>query len=169
MTARAEVLTKITELTWQRKAGGHIDGWLYGMLKQEFDLTPDELNAVAESLGFKYGWNPTLKMLLEEQWQKEETQRQERERLQKKYQNEQELQALRVKKQDLQDTAARLKKIRKLEAENAATALLKDYLQTRPMDRPLTELEKSIVFLVLNMQESDQTWLLETIYHRYKS
>ncbi|MGC9504411.1 AAA family ATPase [Baaleninema sp.] len=44
------------------------DGWVYGRLKQKLgSLQADELNKLAEVLGFKYGWNPTVQELLEQQ------------------------------------------------------------------------------------------------------
>ena len=56
----------------EKLAGSWRDGWVYGRLKQEFSLEPDELDALATALGFKYGWNHSVKDILERQWQKDE-------------------------------------------------------------------------------------------------
>ena len=66
---RPEVLEQIKVLVREKHAGSRKDGWVYGKLKQAFDLQPDELDQLAAALGFKYGWNPTVKDILEKQWQ----------------------------------------------------------------------------------------------------
>ncbi|WP_299491627.1 AAA family ATPase [Acaryochloris sp. IP29b_bin.137] len=48
------------------------EGWVYGQLKQEFALEQDELEELARRLGFRKGWNPGLKDLLEYQWSKDQ-------------------------------------------------------------------------------------------------
>lgn len=48
------------------------EGWVYGQLNQEFPLEKDELEELARRLGFRKGWNPGLKDLLEYQWSKDQ-------------------------------------------------------------------------------------------------
>lgn len=48
------------------------EGWVYGQLQQEFALEQDELEELARRLGFRKGWNPGLKDLLEYQWSKDQ-------------------------------------------------------------------------------------------------
>ena len=52
--------------------GSYKDGWVYGRLNQEFELELSELTEMAKILGFKYGWNHSVKEILENQWQQEE-------------------------------------------------------------------------------------------------
>ncbi len=57
---RPQVFTKLEKLVQQKKLMAYQDCWIYGILKQEFELNPDELNALAKVLGFKFGWNSTV-------------------------------------------------------------------------------------------------------------
>jgi stage V sporulation protein K len=64
-------LQRLQELIQERFAGSYRDGWIYGRLLQEFDLTPEQLNLLATTLGFKYGWNAIVQDILEKQWQED--------------------------------------------------------------------------------------------------
>ena len=89
---RQEFSDRLRILIREKFAGSCRDGWVYGRLKQEFDLQPDELNAMAIALRFKRGWNPGLKDILEGQWQKDEVEwiRRERNKAQTRLSREQE-------------------------------------------------------------------------------
>ncbi|UBF28981.1 hypothetical protein K9N68_14745 [Kovacikia minuta CCNUW1] len=53
----------------EKALGTWKDGWVYGRLKQEFEtLENDELEKMVHDLGFTLGWNPTLRGILENQW-----------------------------------------------------------------------------------------------------
>jgi len=56
----------------ERRSRRFKDGWVYGRLKQEFDLQPEQLAIMATALGFKYGWNLVVQDLLEKQWQQDQ-------------------------------------------------------------------------------------------------
>ncbi|MEM9215020.1 MAG: AAA family ATPase [Cyanobacteria bacterium P01_F01_bin.150] len=68
---RQEVVERLQVLRMEKLGTSWTDGWVYGRLMEEFELQPDELEFLSEKLGFKYGWNPGLKALLEEQWQRQ--------------------------------------------------------------------------------------------------
>ena len=68
---RQDFLNQLHALLQEKSAGGWKDGWIYGRLQQDFTLTPDEREKLAQALGFQYGWNPTVEDLLEHQWQEE--------------------------------------------------------------------------------------------------
>lgn len=70
---REDVQKRLKVLVRERFAGLWSDGWVYVQLKQEFDLTSDELDKLASVLGFKYGWNPVVEQLLEDQWEKDKS------------------------------------------------------------------------------------------------
>lgn len=70
---REEVQKKLKILVRARFSGLWSDGWVYAQLKQDFDLTTDELDKLASVLGFKYGWNPVVEQLLEDQWEKDKS------------------------------------------------------------------------------------------------
>lgn len=70
---RQEVQKKLKILVRERFSGLWSDGWVYAQLKQDFDLTTDELDKLASVLGFKYGWNPVVEQLLEDQWEKDKS------------------------------------------------------------------------------------------------
>ncbi|MGB7084664.1 MAG: hypothetical protein WBD47_03860, partial [Phormidesmis sp.] len=58
---RQEFSERLKVLLREKFSGSWKDGWVYGRLKQEFDLQSDELNALATALRFKYGWNSAVK------------------------------------------------------------------------------------------------------------
>lgn len=63
---------RLQSLCTQKRSGGWKDGWVYGRLTSEFgELQPDELNAIATALGYKYGFNPMVKGIWEEDWKSE--------------------------------------------------------------------------------------------------
>ena len=64
---RPEVVAFLKELVQQKRLMGHSDSWVYGMLRQKFELTPDELSSLVKVLGFKLGWNSSVEKILEEQ------------------------------------------------------------------------------------------------------
>ncbi|NET52683.1 MAG: ATPase, partial [Merismopedia sp. SIO2A8] len=68
---RQEVVDRLQVLRMEKLGSIWTDGWVYGRLKEEFELQPDELEFFAEQLGFKYGWNPKLQAVLEQQWQQQ--------------------------------------------------------------------------------------------------
>lgn len=123
------------------------DGWVYGRLKEEFDLQPDELNKLATVLGFKYGWNSSVENILEDQWKKEEIRWKEQELRSAKNR----LAARQVRDKLVYDTMEKLKAIESL-----------DYLEDN-----WTDLEGLLIKLILKMKVSDQYRLLELILERY--
>ena len=68
---RQEFLDRLKVLMNERSMKCMRLGWVYGMLRQEFNLQPDELEEMARRMKFKKGWNPMLKSLLEDEWEKE--------------------------------------------------------------------------------------------------
>ncbi len=146
---RQEFLNRLRVLLLERRSGSWKDGWVYGRLKQEFDLQPDELDAMATALGFKYKWNPGLKFVLEEQWQKEEPHwmAQELKKLERQV-------FLNQEKDDLSSKIA---------------ALLQDLETSNGLREELTDVERALVSLILKMKQDEQIWLLESIFNRYKS
>ena len=68
---RQEVVDRLQVLRMEKLGTSWTDGWVYGRLAEEFSLHPDELDFLAAKLGFKYGWNPQLKAVLEDQWQQQ--------------------------------------------------------------------------------------------------
>ncbi len=85
-----EFLNRLQMLLRERLSGAYKDGWVYGRLKQEFDLQPEQLDAIAKALKFKYGWNPDLQNILERQWQEDEVTWMQRELLRAKIARDQE-------------------------------------------------------------------------------
>ena len=175
---RPEVFTKLEELTQQKRLMGHRDGWVYGMLKEEFELTSDELAGLVKVLCFKLGWNSGVKKILEEQWQLEsdyvkEVQRVnfktkiEHEQIKVSQQRERDLQEQRRERDRLQDEAKYLSDAHKIETEVKVRELLLDYQQNQVANRQFTEMEKGIIMLMLRMNPNDQRWLLEMMYDRF--
>ena len=68
---RQEFLERLRVLLNEKSMQCMRTGWVYGKLRQEFDLQADELQEMARRMGFKKGWNPMLKSLLEDEWEKE--------------------------------------------------------------------------------------------------
>ena len=174
---RPEVFSSLEELVRQKKLMGHRDGWVYGMLKEEFELTSDELAGLVKVLGFKLGWNSGVEKILEEQWQLEsdyvkEVQRVnikiklEKEQIKISQQRERDLQERRRERDRLQDKAKYLSDARKIETEVEVRGLLLDYQQNQVASRQFTEMEKGIIMLMLRMDPNDQRWLLEMMYDR---
>lgn len=145
---RQEFSDRLRVLMQEKSAGSWRDGWVYGRLKQEFDLQLDELNAMATALGFKYGWNSTVKNILKNQWQEDEVRwmQQELNKVQKQV-------SLNQQKSDISQTVA----------------VLLQELET--LDKPkkeLTDIERVLIALILKMKVDEQSWVLEIILNRYK-
>ncbi len=132
---RQEFSDRLRILLKDKFAGSWKDGWVYGRLKQELKLQPDELDTLAIALGFKYGWNHAVKDILENQWQEDEVRwmQQELEKVQKQA-------SLNRQKVNISQKIAEL--LRELEA-----------LDDNPR-RELTDIEQALVALILKM-ESD--------------
>jgi hypothetical protein len=130
---RHTVLERLKCLLRERAVDGWRDGWVYGRLKQEFELQPDELNAIADVLGFKYGWNAALEQLLWKQWQEEEGRWQERELATAKMQ---------IAKRQRAASIAQDLNIAKVVAD------LQDELVSH---REVTTLEKKLIKIILSM------------------
>lgn len=128
--------------------GSWKDGWVYGRLRQEFDLQPDELNAMATALGFKYGWNPMVKDILENQWQEDEVRwmQQEANKIQKQA-------SLNRQKNDL---------------SQEITVLLQEIETVAKPRQELTEIERALIALIIKMNVDEQWWLLKIIFDRRK-
>lgn len=150
---RQEFLNRLNELLQERRIGSWKDGWVYGRLKQEFTLDPEELGKLAEVLGFKYGWNRVVEDLLEEQWRSQELLWMEQQRLNLKRQVDAQQQ-----KADLS------RKIDELlqELENPSQP------KSKKPAKPLTRIERALVSLIFKMKEEEQLWILEVIFNRYK-
>ena len=175
---RPKVFAKLEELIQQKRLMGHRDGWVYGMLKGEFELTSDELTGLVKVLGFKLGWNSGVEKILEEQWQLEsdyikEVQRVnlkvklEQEQIKVAQQRERDLQERRKERDRLQDEAKYLSDAHKIETETKVRGLLLEYQQNQVASRQFTEMEKGIIMLMLRMNPNDQRWLLEMMYNRF--
>ncbi len=145
---RQEFLDRLKILLKERLAGSWKDGWVYGRLKQEFDLQPDELGAIANVLKFKYGWNPTVQELLERQWQEEEVRW-----MQHELNKMQEQVALHQQKSNISQKIA---------------TLLQEYEILDAPQQKLTDVERLLIALIFKMNVEEQLWLLETIFDRYK-
>ncbi|MBW4550860.1 MAG: hypothetical protein KME35_07100 [Aphanocapsa sp. GSE-SYN-MK-11-07L] len=145
---RQEFVDRFNALLSEKRQGLWKDGWVYGRLKQEFDLQPDELDAMATGLGFKYKWNPMLKEILEQQWQKEEPRW-----------LEQKLNQLQAEVSAKRQAASIDRKIATLLAELETSGGLR---------QQLTDVERALISLILKMSEDEQIWLLEIIFNRYK-
>lgn len=135
---RQEVKDRLLSLIKQRAVEGWKDGWIYGQLKQEFKLSVDELNSIASTLGFKYGWNPTVEEILEKQWQEEE----------KTWKQHQQ-----IKEQE--------KRSRTLPRKMHA---LKEELEAS--ETTITDVEELLITMILKMDINEQLRLLETLCKR---
>lgn len=145
---RQEFLDRLRILLRERSAGSWKDGWVYGRLKQDFDLQPDELNEMAAALRFRYGWNSSVKDILENQWQEDEVRwmRQERETTKNKVSQQ----------------------LEKLNISGEIARLLHE-LETLDIPREkITDLERVLIKLIFRMRVDEQLWMLEAILNRYK-
>ncbi len=106
------------------------------------------MDAIATSLGFKYGWNSTVKDILERQWQDDEVIWMQREltKLQKQV-------SLNQQKADI--------------SRKIATMLQELGTSDKPT-RELTDIERVIIALLLKMKAEEQVWMLEVLFNRYK-
>jgi hypothetical protein len=146
---RQEFSDRLRLLLQDKFAGSWRDGWVYGRLKQEFNLQPEELNALATTLGFKYGWNRAVQDILENQWQEDE---------------------VRWMQQELTKVQKQVSLNRqKVSTSQKIAALLQELeaLDNKPR-RELTDIERALVALILKMQSDEQIWVLEMIFNRYK-
>jgi hypothetical protein len=151
---RQEFLDRLQALLKEKAFGGWRDGYVYGRLNQEFTLYPEELNKMASALGFKYGWNPSVEDILEEQWQKDES-RWMQEKLAK-------AQRQLSHHQQKTDLASKIDETRK------KAALYQEIEASGRSNREMTDIERALVGLILKMEASDQLWLLETIFNRLR-
>jgi hypothetical protein len=134
----------------ERRSGSWTDGWIYGRLKQEFDLQPDELDAMTSAMGFKYGWNTTVENLLEGQCLKDEVRWMEQ-----KLSRIEEKVSLHRKKSDISDKIAVL--VQELELKSSSSNK-KEY----------TDIEQALMGLILKMNYDDQMWVLKMIFNHFK-
>jgi predicted RNA-binding protein with EMAP domain len=135
---REEVLLQLRSLIQKKIAGSWKDGWVYGKLKQEFDLQPDELAEMARLLGFKKGWNSVVESLLEEQWQKEK------------------------------HAEEALKRARKSEAKRELAAAQVLDIESKNLKRGrFSDVEMALVKLILKMNSYEQSRLLQELSKRY--
>ena len=164
---RPEVFASLEEFVQQKRLMGRSDSWVYGMLRQKFELTPDELSFLVKILGFKLGWNFSVEKILEEQWQLESDRLKELERVKVSQQREKDLQERRRESDRLKDEAKYLSDVDKIETETKVRGLLLEYKQNQVASRQFTEMEKGIIMLMLRMNPNDQRWLLEMMYDRF--
>jgi hypothetical protein len=144
-------LDRLKAVLNEKTVGSWRDGWVYGRLKQEFELQPDELDAIAKILGFKYGWNAALEKLLWQQWQLEESRWQQ-----------QELKAAKQQLNKRQQDA-------NIAQEINMTKIAKDLCDDGIFDRELTAIEKKLMKIILTMNAEEQLWLLDVIFEGRKS
>jgi hypothetical protein len=147
---RQEFSDRLKVLIHEKFAGSWKDGWVYGRLKQDLDLQPDELNVLAATLGFKYGWNHAVKDILENQWQEDEVTWMQREL--NKVQKQVSLNRQKVSTSQKMDIL-----IEELKA-----------LENKPRQE-FTDIEQALIALILKMKFDEQLWMLETIFNRYNS
>ncbi len=127
----------------EQSAGSWKDGWVYGRLKQEFDLQSNELEAISTALKFKYGWNKSVEEILERQWQEEEPRW-----LSQKL-------AIIQKQADLSR--------RKKDVTQKMTTLTQEIEE----NRKLTEVERILISLILKMNVEDQEQVMNAILDRH--
>ncbi|MBE9065923.1 hypothetical protein IQ260_04585 [Leptolyngbya cf. ectocarpi LEGE 11479] len=145
---RQEFSDRLKILRKERVTGSWRDGWIYGRLKQEFDLQPDELNTMATVLGFKYGWNPMVKNILENQWQEDEVRWMQQE-------------ANKIQKQ------ASLKR-QKYTLSQKIAVLLREVETVAKPRQELTDIERVLIAQIIKMEVDEQVWMLEMILDRRK-
>lgn len=143
---RQEFPDRLKILLREKFAGLWKDGWVYGRLKQEFDLQPDELNAMVAALGFKRGWNPMVQEILENQWQEDEIRWMQQE-------------ANKLKKQ------ASLKH-QKHELSQKVTALLQEVETVAKPRQELTNIERVLMALIIKMNADEQLRVLDMILNQ---
>lgn len=172
--------SRLNTLIVESMAGSYKVGWVYGRLKQEFDLQPDELNVMASALGFKRGWNPGLQNLLETQWQAEEDRWREREQQKCCKQLEQQKRQVqdRLNREKLQiqnqfeEEKLHLRNQIFLQEERRVIGKLQNYLQelqaSEVSTRELTDIERVLITLILNMRVEEQAWALSMVLNRYQ-
>lgn len=149
---RQEFQERLQALLKEKVFGGWKDGWVYGRLKQEFALESDELNAIASSLGFKYGWNSTVEELLESQWQEAES----------IWIN----QKLTKTRKTLAHTEKKAIASHEIQITQKMNSLLEELEASNEINHKISDLEKTLTKLILNMKLDDQLWLLESICNR---
>lgn len=149
---RQEFINRLRVLRQERNAGSWRDGWIYGRLKQDFDLQPDELNEMTAALGFKHGWNSFVKDILENQWQKDEVRWELYKRDQAQSKISQKLKVLEIS----EEKDELLQELRNL-------GISRDASRTK-----LTEVERVLIGLILRMRVDEQSQVLSTILNRYR-
>ncbi|MEA5572707.1 hypothetical protein [Calothrix sp. UHCC 0171] len=155
---RHEVMQKLKNLLKERKIFNYKDGYVYGCLNNEFELTSDELHSLAKVLGFKYGWNSTVEEILESQWQEESDRIKELKRAK-------EIRDLEQKKNKLANEIKYLND--KVELDQTIQKLLMQYKYMKLVDSELTDVERGLIGLILKMNNQEQLQILEIIYKRF--
>ncbi len=151
---RQEFLDRLQALLKERAFGGWRDGWVYGRLKQEFTLHPDELSTMTSALGFKRGWNSAVEDILEEQWQKDESRWMQQELAKAQRQSSH--------NQIKADLTSKIDTARKM------AAVYQELEASGKLKREMTDIERALVGLILRMEDNDQLWLLEMIFNRLR-
>lgn len=151
---RQEFLDRLQALLKERSCGGWRDGWVYGRLKLEFTLYPDELNKIASALGFKYEWNSAVENILEGQWQKDESAWMQRE--------------LAKAEEELSRRQRKAHIANKIDTTHKIAALYQEPGASGEIRRETTDIETALTELILKMNADDQLWLLEVIFNRLR-
>lgn len=174
---RLDVTQKMKNLLQEKKMFGYKDGWVYGRLKQEFELTSDELDFLTQNLGFKYGWNSTVEEILEGQWQEESEKMQELEKakerqlieqtqMKMKLERAREMQSLEIIKNELANQVTHLKIKENLEQK--IQVLMLEYQNIKFTNRNFTDIDRAIITLIMKMTPQEKLSLLEMLYNRSK-
>lgn len=130
---RQEFLDRLQQLLIEKTLGTWKDGWVYGRLREEFEtLGTDELEKMVRDLGFSLGWNPTLRVILERQWDEDRLtwEPQERKRIyqeQERVRLRQEQERLRLQQEQIRQEVAK-KKVMELELISRELEQFKDTL-----------------------------------------
>jgi hypothetical protein len=162
---REEFPARLNSLISEKHSGGWKGGWIWGRLQLEFEeLQPDELNAIAAALGYKYGYNQLAKTMWEEDWQatKPSWERMQREKALKQAENER-LNALIHANERIEREKALLK-----QAENERlNALIRAKQSPSQPKQSLTEVERVLISIIFRMPPEQQLQLLDAFLDRH--
>ncbi|MBW4552530.1 MAG: hypothetical protein KME35_15685 [Aphanocapsa sp. GSE-SYN-MK-11-07L] len=137
---REQFPARLNSLISEKQSGG----WVWGRLQLEFgELQPDELNAIATALGYKYGYNSLAKRMWEDDWKatKSSWESIQREKALKKVENER-LNALILAKQSVQ--------------------------HNNQPKQSLTEVERVLISIIFRMPPEQQLQLLDAFLDRHR-
>jgi hypothetical protein len=161
---REEFPARLNSLISEKHSGGWKGGWVWGRLQLEFEeLQPDELNAIAAALGYKYGYNQLAKRMWEEDWQatKPSWERVQHENALKQAENE--------------HINALIHANERIERENALKQAEKERLNAlirakQSLSQPkqsLTEVERVLISIIFRMSPEQQLQLLDAFLDRH--